>query len=260
MTAVAERLDTTTELDWAALIEVALSLPGSVGDTYNRFYDYSFMNQLLLMLQGVTEPVATYNKWLELGRQVRKGERAYVINRPIVVKRKQDEGSEEPTQTYRRFKLVKCLFTVSQTDGESLPEVQAKGWDLTTALKALDVKQVPYASIDGNVQGYSRAREYALNPTCVDPTHTTFHELAHIVLGHTTDAGIADYMRHRGQMEFQAEAVAYLVMNEVGQLSERAASHSRGYIQSWVRDERPDERTIRAIFTATDSILKAGRS
>ncbi|TMD69892.1 MAG: DUF1738 domain-containing protein, partial [Chloroflexi bacterium] len=74
-------------IDWGKVIEEALTAPGNLGDTYNRFYQYSFFNQMLLRLQGVNEPVATYKKWQELGRQVLKGSRAKEIVRPIFAKR-----------------------------------------------------------------------------------------------------------------------------------------------------------------------------
>jgi hypothetical protein len=64
---------------------------------------------------------------------------------------------------------------------------------------------------------------------------------------------------HRGIMEFQAEAVAYLAMNELGQLDDETATRSRGYIQHWLRDEQPPDRAIQQVFKATDAILKAGR-
>jgi hypothetical protein len=43
------------DLDWQAMIETALTALGRMGDTYNRFYNYSFMNQLLQLKQGVRE-------------------------------------------------------------------------------------------------------------------------------------------------------------------------------------------------------------
>jgi hypothetical protein len=61
-------------------------------------------------------------------------------------------------------------------------------------------------------------------------------------------------------MEFQAEAVAYLAMNELGQLDDDTASWSRGYIQHWLRDEQPPDKAIQQVFRATDAILKAGRA
>src|SRR5215217_4897364 len=117
-------------LDWQMLIETALTAPGHMGDTYNRFYRYSFMNQLPLLMQGVQEPVATYQRWQSIGRQVLKGSRAKEIVRPITVKSKEEVDDAGEPKKFTRFKLVKCLFGYSQTEGEELPPVEVPGWDL----------------------------------------------------------------------------------------------------------------------------------
>jgi antirestriction protein ArdC len=246
------------ELNWQRLIDVALDSPGSVGDVYNRFYDYSFLNQMFLRMQGISEPVATYKRWKGLGRHVLRGSKASAVVRPIIINRKNEQGEVEDRRL--RFKVVNCLFTVSQTDGDPLPEVEVPGWDLDTALSNLEVSRQPYQIIDGNTQGYSWGRNYAINPVAADPTRTTFHELGHIVLGHTTPQLAEDQAAvHRGEREFQAEATAYLTLNEVDRLTPDSASHSRGYIQHWMDAERPSDRAIRQVFAATDTILKAGR-
>ena len=247
------------EIDWGKLIAVALDTPGSVGNVYNRFYDYSFLNQMFLRMQGVTEPVATYRRWQSIGRQVIRGSKAHAIVRPIVIEKKNNEGEVEDTML--RFKPVRCLFTVSQTEGDELPSANIPDWDLETALTTLDIARVPYELIDGNVQGYSQQREFAINPVAVEPKHTTFHEIGHIVLGHTMrERGSSfEYAVHRGVQEFQAEATAYLTLKELEQLTPSMASHSRGYIQGWLGDERPSDAAIRQVFSATDGILKAGR-
>jgi len=46
---------------------------------------------------------------------------------------------------------------------------------------------------------------------------------------------------------------------QLGQLTDEMATHSRGYIQDWLKGERPPDKAIREVFTATDLILKAGR-
>ncbi len=51
------------EIDWTATFIEAMNAPGSLGNTYCRFYNYSFLNQIRLLMQGVSEPCATYNKW-----------------------------------------------------------------------------------------------------------------------------------------------------------------------------------------------------
>ncbi len=184
-----------------------------------------------------------------------KGAKAYEIIHPIFAK-KTDEN-EEPVII--GFKAARRIFTYSQTEGEDLPPVELPEWDIDTALQQLGITKIPFRRNDANIQGYSYDRNIAINPFAAHPTKTQFHEIGHIVLGHTRPEQIAEYEQHRGVMEFQAEATAHLAMNELGQLTEEMATHSRGYIQEWLKGERPPDKAIREVFTATDMILKAGR-
>src|SRR4051794_28136391 len=86
-----------------------------------------------------------------------------------------------------------------------------------------------------------------------------FHGRTASMLGDTTDEQLAEYRQHRGIFEFRAQAVAHLALNELGLLTEETAMHSRGYIQSWTKGERPPDKAIKEVFSATDRILKAGR-
>jgi hypothetical protein len=38
-------------INWAKIIETALTAPGNVGNVYNCFYSYSFLNQMYLRMQ-----------------------------------------------------------------------------------------------------------------------------------------------------------------------------------------------------------------
>lgn len=247
------------EIDWQLMIDESLCLPGSLGNIYNRFYTYSFGNQLLLYMQGVREPVATYQRWQDMGRQVLKGSKAKAILRPVTVKSRTEVDSEGNPKKFTKFKLVNCLFTASETEGEELPAVEPMGWDLDTALEAMQIKRIPFEELNGNVQGHSIEREFAINPVAVHPLKTTFHELGHIALGHTTGEKLKEYATHRGVMEFQAEAVSYLVANELEVATEEVQSVSRAYIQHWLGGQRPPDQAIRQVFQATDTILKSGR-
>ncbi len=247
----------TATLDWGKLIETALEMPGNVGNVYSRFYEYSFLNQCYLMMQGVYEPVATYKRWQSLGRQVIKGSKAKEIIRPIIIEKKDEAG--EVTAKTLRFKPVRALFGYSETYGEELPPVQPAHWDLSLALENLDIKQVPFDMLDGNTQGFSTGREFAVNPMAVSPLKTTLHELGHITIGHTAPDKMAEYQKHRGVSEFQAEGTAFLVGNELQVLSEQQKSESRGYVQGWLQGDRPSDSAIREVFSATEKILKAGR-
>jgi hypothetical protein len=259
--------ETPHRLDWEQLLDEALTASGSTQGIYDRFYPYSFLNRIFLRMQGVHEPVATYARWKALGRQVLKGSKAKEIIRPILVhvqhgEHEDGKGGEErePEDRVIGFKPVRCIFTVSETEGaDPPPPMQLPAWDLHAALNTLGIRQVPFDELNGNVQGYLSGVEIAISPVAVHPEKTLFHELGHVVLGHTLPHALGAYQAHRGIMEFQAESMAYLTMHELGLLDEQSAGASRGYIQEWLDHERPPDQAIQQVFTATDRILKAGR-
>ena len=142
---------TTAQIDWPATLTEALNAPGSLGNTYRRYYDYSFLNQIRLLLQGVREPVATYNRWHELGRQVRKGSKAKVVLAPVMVNRDAkdgngnivigSDGNPRKRQVLVGFRDSRTVFGFSDTDGDDLPSVELPGWDTQTALATLPESQ-----------------------------------------------------------------------------------------------------------------------
>src|SRR5437588_10206181 len=63
--------------------------------TASKFRRYSFGNQLLIAAQCPDATrVAGYKKWRELGRQVRRGEKAIRILAPVVRMVADDDGNE----------------------------------------------------------------------------------------------------------------------------------------------------------------------
>jgi antirestriction factor ArdC-like protein/uncharacterized protein DUF955 len=253
-----------TKLDWLKLMGEALTAPGNLGNTYSRFHDYSITNMFLFMMQGLHEPVASYSRWKALGRQVSKGAKANEVIVPVLVNEKlpEDEPLEEKRERVAKligFKVVRAVFPLSATEGPEPPDIPIPGWDLQTALGKLGIREVPFDSTNGNLQGYSRGLEFAINPIAVKRDKTVAHELGHIVLGHTLPHHYELYQTHRGIMEFQAEATSYLIMNELELMDDETASISRGYIKHWLKDEQPPDQAIRQVFTAADRILRAGR-
>ena len=234
-------------IDWNKAIDTALTVKGSLGDTYNRFYNYSYTNQILLLMQGVNEPVATYDKWRKLKRQVTKHSKGKYIIKPVFYKN--DEEDEE----LAGFKLIKCLFALSDTTGEELPTTTIPEFNLEKALKELKIEEIKFNHLNGNIQGYSKNNQFAINPVAVNPVKTTFHELAHIVLGHTKGVN----SDHKGLKEFQAEITAYLIMKELKIPFKEEVS--RAYIQDWLNGEKPEVKAIKDVFRAVSKILTAGR-
>lgn len=259
--AEAQRQPAAQEIDWQEVFAAALEAPGHLTDTYSRGgRTLSFLNYIRLLMQGApVEPTNNYKGWLALNRQVQKGEKAYRIVRPIVVRLKELDERGEP-KTILKFKEVASEFTVSQTDGEPLPEFELPEWSSERALGALAISRVPYEMFDGSTQGYSFDRNLAINPIAKYPKKTVLHEMAHIVLQHTLPEQLEEYQAHRGIKEVQAEGVAFLVAKELPLASDEwDEAESRFYMQSWKGSAELGERAIKQVLSATDAILRAGR-
>jgi hypothetical protein len=242
----------------AELLEQAINLPGRPGETYTRFINLSLGNQALLLLQGVNEPVNTFSRWRDdLNRNVIKGAKAKYIRRPIF-KKVEENGKEE--QRLVGFKLVKCMFGVSDTEGEDLPDYETPVWSTERALGSLGITRVAFEGLNGNMQGWSTGREFALNPVAAWPLKTTIHEISHIEHGHTAPGAHEEYATHRGLREFEAEGSAYLVMHQIGAEDQFDAAESRNYIRRWLRqDVWPPDESMRRVLRVADRITKAGR-
>jgi antirestriction protein ArdC len=253
-------------LSFAELLGSAVTDPGTLSEAYRQFHTYSLGNQLLAWSQCLARglqpgPMATYPRWRELGRQVRKGEKAITLCQPVTIKRKPAEGDagQDEADVFTRFVYRNGWFVLAQTDGAELPAAEIPAWDAGRALAALDVAEVPFDVLDGNVLGFARGRTIAVSPINPLPHKTRFHELAHVLLGHTAEGEQADGERTpRSLRECEAEAVALLCC---AALELPGVECCRGYIQSWWGTGNPiPERSAQRILKAADQILKAGTS
>lgn len=258
----------TAGMNFMELLSRALNEPGIVSQAYSRFHRFSMSNQILatIQLQGrgmPLSPIASYSHWQTLGRQVRKGERALALYMPISIKQRDKDtetGNEiETGKVFTRFKFARNWFALDQTDGEHYEEPLAiPSWDAEQALVGLDVREQRFEMVNGNVQGYALDRSIAVSPVAALPHKTRFHELAHVVLGHTEKEGCWDTAclpRHIEEAE--AEGVAFILC---ALLDLPGLAESRGYIQSWLDGETLPEKSARRIFSAAQSILAAGKT
>jgi antirestriction protein ArdC len=248
---------------FAELLQSAVTEPGILSAAYRQFHTYSLGNQLLAWSQCLARqippgPIATFIGWKDKGRHVKKGEKAITLCMPVTVKRsvEQADGTEDEA-TVTRFIYRPHWFVLSQTEGQSLAPMPIPSWDKDRALAALDVSEIPFDATDGNVQGFARRRSIAISPLNPMPHKTTFHEVAHVLLGHTTEGEQADSeITPRNLRECEAEAVALLCC---AALDLPGVECSRGYIQSWWGPGNTiPERSAQRILKVADQILKAG--
>ena len=93
---------------------------------------------------------------------------------------------------YTTFAIKPRWFVLAQTDGDPVEPEATPEWDRTLALTTLGVTEEPFAIMDGNTQGYAKGQNISISPLAALPHKTTFHELAHVVLGHTAEADFTD--------------------------------------------------------------------
>lgn len=261
------------QIDWHQFIEQMLDpeVPARLTKrTYSGFKSgsggrgYSPMNQFWIFLQsqpGDQYPAGPFGTWKALGRNIIKGSKAKTVLKPVFIYKTEtdDTGRERKVKIGPvNYTPIKTVFFYSDTEGAPMSlDAEVADWDLAQALANLDITQVNYELTDGNTQGYSSKREFAINPVAAHPMKTMFHELGHIVLGHTAEDQVAEYAAHRGIKEFQAEAVAYIVAHEL-EMTDWDASESRAYVRTWLRGGEVTERDIRQVFGAVGKILDAG--
>ena len=248
--------------NFSQLLNDAVSQPGIISKAYSTFYGYSLGNQLLAWSQCMARdiplgPIATYKKWAELGRQVSKGQKAIALTMPVTINKK-DAAGEKTGEVLQLFALKNNWFVLSQTEGEEFAnEVKVPQWDKAKALAALNITEEYFALANGNVQGYAQLRTIAVNPVAELPHKTRFHEIAHVVLGHTTEGLVTDSeFTPRDVREVEAEGVAYLLC---ALLDLPGLKESRGYIQSWLEGAEITDKTAQRIFSAANKIIEAGK-
>ena len=258
---------TPSVASFADLLDSAVREPGIISAAYRQFHNYSFGNQLLALTQCLARgiqpgPMATFPRWKELGRHVKRGEKALVLCQPVTCKRKTEDGhntdgEEHAEGTFTRFVYRPSWFVLGQTDGADVQPTAVPTWDRAAALAALTITEVPFNVTNGNVMGFARGRSIAVSPLNPMPHKTTFHELAHVLMGHTAEGEQADdELTPRCLRECEAEAVAMLCC---AALDLPGVEMSRGYIQSWWGTGNPiPERSAQRIMKAADQILKAG--
>ena len=256
--------------NWQELLIDAVNQPGRIMSAYTAFHNYSVGNALLALSQClqrnlVPGPLNTYKGWQELGRYVKKGEQGLTLCMPVTVKKKntnpetkQDEKEEEHVLTYFVYRAF--WFLLSQTGGETQYTLAIPGFDLEAALSVLEIRRMEFDMLDGNVQGFVREKSIAISPIAALPFKTTFHEIAHIVLGHTvSDSALVDEeSTPRSIREIEAESTAMICLEALGL---EGSEYCRGYIQHWLRGQNEiPTQSAQKILAAASAILRAGET
>ena len=227
---------------------------------HRRLHKYSFANALLIFGQRRDATyVAGFERWKELGRSVRAGEKAIKIWVPMTTKAKGDDGGPvdvgpnvgaELEPTTRTFFKLGNVFDVSQTDGPPVPEYPSpepltaddpRTPELIAALVAVALEEVgapvTFDPPVGSAKGFYDPTNHRISVSNAEAplqqAKTLAHELAHAKV-HRRGAGEESETR-RAIQELEAEATAYLVFEELGLDS---SQYTFPYLAGWA--EQPD--------------------
>jgi hypothetical protein len=200
------------------------------------FHSYSFGNCLLIAMQRPDAThVAPMSRWNELGRKVIKGERAIAINVRCgsftVTNKATGEDEHVP-----RFRLKACLFDVSQTDGDPLPELPGEpitGDSHARYLVALEKHAaslgctVEYRADTGSAGGWHNPQTHEIVVNAELPANARVRVLIH-ELAHAHGIGYREFGRELA--ETIVETAAYIAATSIGL---DTSGESFPYIATW---------------------------
>jgi antirestriction protein ArdC len=196
-------------------------------------------------------------QWEKLNRKVSKGAKAVWILAPVTRRliEEDEDGNKAERHRVVGFKGVP-VFNVSDTHGDPLPESPAKpapGEATPGTLEGLRgrVAQAGYSYEEVQIPdcrpetgegtlGYTEPKskrivvDSRLSPA--QKASTIAHELGHVHCDHV-DGDYSEYQRHRGRIETEAEAVAFMVCRSRGATREQTEAFSPGYIAAWSKGD-----------------------
>ena len=244
-------------------------------DTVAKFHWYSQRNIDLIYSQNPSaSQVAGFKKWQnDFKRSVNKGEKGIRIAAPIIKKltpedqKRLDTTEEKAIVGYRYIPV----FDVSQTSGE--PVLSAKDFvkenladhqNVTSLYNAfkdylnqqtdLKVSEVPLATLNG-AKGYFQPSTNEIviggdEPDNALKLKTLYHEYAHSQL-HGLKSAFKD--RPRAYQETQAEAVAYVAMQNIGV---DTGNYSLGYVATWAKDKAVIHSALSEIQQVSNKVIE----
>ena len=244
-------------------------------NTLAKFHRYSARNIDLIYAQNPqATQVAGFKQWQKaFNRTVNRGAKAIRIAAPIIKKLTPAEQKHLDTTDERAIVGYRYLpvFDVAQTSGE--PVLSAKDFvkenladhqNVTSLYNAfkdylnqqtdLKVSEVPLATLNG-AKGYFQpsTNEIVIGGDESDNAlklKTLYHEYAHSQL-HGLKSAFKD--RPRAYQETQAEAVAYVAMQNIGV---DTSNYSLGYVATWAKDKAVIHSALSEIQQVSNKVIE----
>ena len=244
-------------------------------NTLAKFHHYSARNIDLIYAQNPqATQVAGFKQWQSaFNRTVNRGEKAIRIVAPIIKKLTPDDQKRLDITDERVIIGYRYLpvFDVSQTSGE--PVLSAKDFvkenladhqnvtslyntfkDYLNQQTDLKVSEAPLETLNG-AKGYFQPSTNEIviggdEPDNALKLKTLYHEYAHSQL-HGLKSAFKD--RPRAYQETQAEAVAYVAMQNIGV---DTGNYSLGYVATWAKDKAVIHSALSEIQQVSNKVIE----
>lgn len=227
---------------------------------FEGFYQYSLLNQCIAAYEYFTttgrqaEMFATYKRWKDHDRFVKKGEHGVHMIRPVryTIEVEDDDGNvtEEEKLTFKPF----VVFDVQSTDGKPLQRddlIKGKSLMSYDEIKLIVEKEFKVISSPLEIEKGATNGEWIRVSEKSNENYkisTILHEVAHNKLGHFD----RDIEKQRAELE--AESCAYIVTRLLGLDNQK----SRLYIANWNPEDAQEAVKERAtlILKTAEEIYK----
>ena len=192
-------------------------------DNFNRylkfvshFPGYSIRNTILILSQCENATrVTDYDKWKELGRYVKRGEKGIAIFIPSKVKIKKNDIE----QTLIKFH-IRYVYDISQTNGESLPEICNKKLDgnidnfemMFNAIKKISPYKIVFEQFDDKAKGSCdyKNKKIAIRMGLND------NQIIKTLIRKFSNCVIYGEEKNKELQKIEAESTAFIVSNFFG--------------------------------------------
>ncbi len=208
---------------------------------------YSLGNQLIMFFIGKTELCGTYKQWQAVGRQVRKGSRAFPIFAPITksITEKDDAGQETEKTRLLGFRPIP-VFPVEMTDGEMLekydykPEVLPPFYDVCEKLGIT----VYWKPASRPAYGWYSPASDSITMQSTDWA-VFYHEACHSIrerIANTKDIATEEIIA-------ELTSAVLMAMNGINSYQKQAYE----YIRNYCEDKSPD-KVLQVIFKSLNAV------
>ena len=188
---------------------------------------WSITNKLIMLCIGNTTDARGYKQWEQVGRHIRKGEKAFYIFGPLT-KKLHDEVTDEDEVIITGFKQIP-VFRYEDTEGKEVIHHDYTPEEVPPFLDAAEKLgiTVQWKPVHKAAYGYYRPWDKSIT-LCSQDYIVYFHELAHAV--HDTIEPLSRVDKKKAEIVAELTAAVLAEMQGVEGYEQQSYKYIRNYV------------------------------